>query len=91
MITGVEITTGIDEKYIDKSLVPVGVKETKSKERNITLGPIQTITHEVYSEKIIFGNKKEARQSRRRNRWVKLAQGGGTYDRRRKIKRNIHE
>jgi RHS repeat-associated protein len=63
VVNGVEVTTGIDTKYVDKNFVEVGRYDTKHSEFETSYNPIsnQIATREVYTEKLSYG----------RNNWIK--------------------
>ena len=91
-VNGVEVTTGIDTKYVDKSYVEVDRYDTKHSEFETSYNPIsnQIATREVYTEKVSYGKKN----------WIKSAikefvdfgiSMSGSHDQRQKKKINYIE
>ena len=58
-INGTETTTGIDEKFVKKEEVKIGVENTNHSKYDIKSDGVLTTTKEVYTEGIVYGAPKK--------------------------------
>lgn len=59
LITGTEHTVGIDEKYVKKEMIPIGVSDREYFDYDSEGIGIETYTFEHYIESVIYGYNKE--------------------------------
>jgi hypothetical protein len=93
-ITGKEITTGIDEKYVKNSYIPKGVKNTRHSkfQTRYNIMSDQKKVYEVYTEEIVYGDENQTTVPTTINVLLKVSEiFSGTHDHRIKEKVNIYE
>ena len=92
IVNGIEVTTGIDTKYVNKKFVEVGRYDTKHSEYETSYNLIsnQIATREVYTEKLSYGKKNWIKSAI--NKFVDFGISmSGSHDQRQKKKINYIE